>query len=96
MGFSEFDDKIQVLMKRRKYCLIHYAKGTIQKDGCATYIKSITSENFKCNNATLIQLMLQTISGLQTLVGLADVDDVRYCVFVTTSQVQLPLEHMEY
>jgi hypothetical protein len=76
-------------MKRGKYYLIHYAKGTIQKDGYAI-LKVKLSVNYKYNNVTLIQLIQKTASGVQNHVGLADVDHARYCVLVTISQVQLP------
>jgi len=73
-------------MKRRRYCLIHYAKGTIQKDGCAI-LKVKLSVNYKYNNVVLIQLILQVVSGVQNHVRLADVDHARYCVLVTILQV---------
>ena len=81
-------------MKRGRYCLIHYGNGTIQKDGCAI-LKVKLSVNYKYNNVVLIQLILQIVSGVQNHVGLVDVDHARYCILVTMSQVQLPINHME-
>ena len=51
-------------MKRGKYCLIDYAKGIIQKDGCAI-LKVKLSVNYKYNNVVLIQLILLIVSGVQ-------------------------------
>jgi len=80
-------------MKRGTYYLIHYAKGTIQNDGCAI-LKVTLSVNYIYNYAALIQLILQAVSMVQSRVGLADVDEARYCVLVILLQVQLPIKHM--
>jgi hypothetical protein len=78
-------------MNRDRFCLIHFAKGIIQKDGYAI-LKVKLYVNYKYNNVVLIRLILEIV---QNHVGLADVDDARYCVLVTISQVQLPIKHME-
>jgi len=57
-------------------------KQTNQNDSCAL-LKVELSFNYKYNNAALIQLILQTVSGVQNHVWLADVDHARYCVPVT-------------
>jgi len=54
--FLEFVNKLQILMKRGRYCQIHYPKRTLQKDGCAI-LKLKLSVNYKYNNAALIQLI---------------------------------------
>jgi len=81
-------------MKCDIFCLIYNAKETIQKDGCAT-LKVTLFENYRNNNVALIQLILQTVSGVQNHVELANVDHAKYCVLVTILQMQLPIKHME-
>ena len=73
-------------MKCHIFPLIHYPKGNIQTDGCAT-VKVNLSENIKYNNAVLIQLILQIVIGIQNNVGLAAVDHAGYCVLVTLIHV---------
>jgi len=73
-------------MKCGRCCLIHYAKETIQIHGC-TILRVKLSENYKYNDVALIQLILQTVSEVQTHVRPTYGDHARYCVLVRILQV---------